>query len=240
MKMTFILPSLLVLTSATGVAAQGFTGGSVDLTYESFSDTDELASTTIGTSLQFAVGPQFSIAIDVENIEYDDFAVTLPSTTVHAIYAVNSDVSVGGYYSRENFVFAGQTIEGYGAEVSYDIGQIGLGAYAGVNEVGGTDINRFGASASYAFGNGVSVMGDYALAAVDGGSDVSTIEIGGAYAFASGVSLSAAVGNLMADGSGADLDETYFNIGVSVGFGPDGGTTFDDRGLFSVLPIFIF
>lgn len=238
MKMTFILPSLLVLTSATGVAAQGFTGGSVDLTYESYSDVDELTSTIIGTSLQFALSPQFSIALDVEHREYDDIGFTLPSTTAHAIYNVNSDIAVGGYYSRENV--PGANVEGYGAEVSYDIGQIGLGAYAGVNDVVGTDINRFGASASYAFGNGASVMGDYQFAAVDGGTDISVIEIGGAYALASGVSLSAAVGSLTADGSGIDLDETYYQIGVSVSFGPDGGTTFENRGIFSVLPIILF
>lgn len=224
-----------VIAGTAGAFAQGFTGGSVGIEYSDFDELEGLAKTTFSGSAEFAITPQFSVAGSLSTYNYEDQPddVELYNYTVHAIYNLNSDVSLGAFAGRDRLDFGGgtQDVDNYGIEAAYVAGPVELQGYVGTGDAEGTDLTYFGISTDYGLGNGFSVLGAYDLVDVDDeGFRFSTIEFGGAYTFGSGPSVFAKVGQVTFETGGFSNDDNYFAIGATFGFGAKGGTTFKPVG----------
>jgi len=234
MKLTFITTALLI--GASGAFAQGLSGATVALEYTTYPDVDNETSTGFSGSAEFDIVNGFSVAADLSNTSFESIDENGTNVVVHAIYAINPDVSVGGFIGRE--AIDGEEIDNYGAEIAYKSGMTGLEAYLGAGDVNSVDLTYVGISGSYGLGNGISVIGGYDRVGYDLGGDVtvSAIDIGGEFAFSGGAAFYVKAGQLSLDTPGPNDEENYFEIGASFSFGPMGGTTFSSRGLLENVP----
>lgn len=239
MKITLIASALIV--GASGAMAQGFTGATVGLEYFDLSDIDDASSTEFSASVEFEVAPSFSVAAGLasrsfeaaDDVDYSNFVL-------HGIYDISPEVAVGAFVGRETL--EDFDIDNYGVEVAYMAGPLSMEGYIGAGEADTTDLQYLGVAAGYGLGNGFSVIGGFDRVSFDiGGGDASytTLDIGGEYAFVGGTALYAKTGQVQLDQGSIEAEENYFEIGVSVAFGANGGTTFSSsKGLFETVPLF--
>lgn len=236
--MKLILTCAALTIAASGATAQQLTGGSVGISYEDFPDVDDVAMTTFAGSGEVALGNNIAVAGDVVLRSFEDFDENLTAITLHGIYRINPDVSVGVFVGREtidNF-----EADNYGGEIAFNSGPMEAQAYIGATEIEDTDVTLLGVSAGYGLGNGFSAIGAYDRLNIDAMGDIttSTIEIGGEYAFGNGAEVFANFGQLSFDIGSSNESENYFNIGANFHFGAQGDTTFDSRGFFENFPVF--
>ncbi|WP_019953656.1 hypothetical protein [Yoonia vestfoldensis] len=240
---TFLAAGVVAFAGSAAAFAQGFSGGSVGIEYSEFDDLTVYEKTTFRAALEYGLTPVIAIG---GNLSYYSFAdadnLDLVNLTLHGIYDLNSEISVGLWFSRESLDSSSNNLEidNYGVEAAYNAGPVSAQGYFGVGEVEDTDLTYFGLDGNYAFGNGVSVIGSYEIVSIEETTeqDYSTFELGAAYTLASGPAFFAKVGNLMFEDSVISDNEVYYAIGATYEFGGDRGTTFGTRG-FLELP-FVF
>ena len=233
-----VASALLLATATTGALAQGFSGGTVSLEHTGFDgDADVLNSRRFEAGVEFAATSQLAFGVDVTNTSPSEFDQDVSGLGVHGIFAVNTDVKLGVWYSREKVEDFDDEISSYGIEAAYSLGQSSLRGYLGTGDAEGTDFTLLGVDTAYDLGNGFSVITaiDY-VDLSDQDFTLSTIEVGGAYEIMPGASVFASIGNLTIDTFGSTGDENFFKVGAEFSFGPQGGTTFKQHGLFDTFP----
>lgn len=239
--MKLILTTTALVLCTTGVMAQGFSGGSVGLSYSGFTDEDDadFNTTKFNAAAEFAITNEISVAGDLTVRQADAVDDSLTGFFVHGIYGVGPDVDLGVFAGRESIQDIDLEVDTYGGEIAYRSGPVETEGYIGVSSILDADVTIFGAAASYGLGNGFSVTGAFDRADVnDEDIAFTTLEIGTEYALGNGAELYANLGNIQFDFGGASNDTNTFRIGANFNFGPDGGTTFDRRSFFDTYPIF--
>ncbi|MDO6592115.1 hypothetical protein DS901_12425 [Loktanella sp. D2R18] len=236
MKLIFATAALTLCT--TGAMAQGFTGGSVDLSYSGFANDDdrEFDMAKFDAAGQFAITNEISFAGNLTVRNSDALGEAITGLFVHGIYNINPDVSLGLFAGQETTGF--YDITTYGGEVAYVSGPVEGQAFIGSSDITGDTITIFGVAGSYGFGNGFSAIGSFERAdANDTDVFANVLEIGAEYALENGAAFYASVGNAQFGFMGLTEDENFFRIGATFNFGPDGGTTFDRRSFTDAYPI---
>jgi hypothetical protein len=236
---SFVVATTVAILGTTGAFAQGFSGGSIGIEYSELDELSEFQKTTFDVALEYELSPRFAIAGNLSYYSYADIDdLDLANLTLHGIYALNSDLSVGLWASRDNIDSSINDVEidNYGLEAAYASGAVSIEGYVGADEADDTDLPYFGIDGDYGFGNGFSVIGRYDSVSFDEGGEqtYATAEIGAAYTIASGPSIFETVGNLTFEGPGASEDDTLYSIGASYNFGGAGGTTFGSRGFLEL------
>ncbi len=227
-----LLSTAIVCVSATVGMAQSFSGAELGIEYSDFPDVDDLGAINYHGSAEFEVVPNIGVAADFTFYDFELGDADVSNFTVHGIYSLNNQTKIGAFVGRDSIDSA--SIDNYGVEVAYDFGVGSVEGYLGLGDDGADDLTYFGASALYGVGSGFSVIADFDRLSFDD-SSASTVEIGGEYALAAGPKFSATLGNLTVDDGIEEVDETYFTIAASIGFGPQGGTTFSRKGFFEIL-----
>lgn len=228
-----LLSTALTVAGTSGLVAQGFTGGSIGIKFGALSDLDGTERTTFSGSAEYAITPSFAAALDVAFYNYSDLPsdTELSNYTLHGIYALNEDVKLGVWLGRDiiRFISDGE-IDYYGVEAAYSSGPVSAQGYLGHGDSQGTEFTLMGGSGAYGFGNGVAGIAAFDYVDIpDGDTTLRTVEIGASYEIVSGASVYATVGNFTVDGMGGGFDEAFYSIGATFSFGPDGGTSFDQR-----------
>ncbi len=225
LKTTLAAASISVV--ATGAFAQQFSG---ELTIDvyAFSEGDSLTATNYSGALEYNINRNFAVAADLASYGFSVLNESVSNFTLHGIYHLNEQSSVGVFVGSEAIGDAAATGI-VGIEAGYETGQIEVEGYLGTyDNVSGTTI--FGASGSYQFNDAISAIAEVGFADLDT-TDVNRFSVGAEYEFASGPSVYAEVGTI-----GSDIaDSAFIGLGASVEFGADRGTTFNRRSIWEAV-----
>lgn len=227
--------TLLVVASP---AAAQVTGGQIGLSYASPSDGDDRDFTEYFGGIEYAFGRNFAIAGNIKGFDFEDGGTNFVNATVHGIYHLNEETSFGVFFARDavgtsDLTDSSDSGDLYGIEAGTEFGSFEGQAYIGDIEDDGT---IFGASGKYNFASSLAAIGSFDLASFDD-LDFTDVNIGIEYTITGGPAIYGTVGQRDVDADGAgSIDSTYFEIGASVSFGAERGTTFDSRSVFDAFP----
>ena len=223
-----ILGGLLAATCATGALAQGFSGAELSVEAGAMTDDFDVGHTVYSGSAELAFTPSISVAAGFTHLGYRGLDTAGTGYAAHGMYRMGSGLTAGLFLGRDDMDgtavdFAG--IEGATSLASADV-QGYLGQYTG--DAG--DGTMIGIAGAFALNDQFGFEGS--LDSVSGDQDFTRIAVGGSYQFGNGPQVFAEVGTLN-DDSGSD--GTFITLGARIGIGPQGGTTFGDRGILQAL-----
>lgn len=244
MKRTVALAALASICASPSVA-EVWSGG-LGFTYALPTESEDRSITEYFGGLEYAFNRNFSLAFDLAAYDFEDIDEAFVSSTLHLIYHVNDSASLGLFAGAdilasdtEAGVFtASSTVTGFEAGVEYAAfegeGYLGVIIPEGEAEENGT---IFGVSGEYDILNNWSAIGSFDYQSIEDFS-ANVFAIGVEYEFVGGPELFAKVGQRSASLDDFEDDSQFVEIGASVSFGRDRGTTFERRSLFEALPNF--
>jgi len=231
-----LLASALVL-SAGAASAQGFTGGYLGVEALSFAEDDNDISPNYTGGIEYGFNRNWGIAANIGSYDQGLLAGSGGNLTLHLMYHLNEDASVGLFRSADAIDVDGDAYgQGMtGIEVGYEMGKLQGEGFLGFydDEMGSDNLaslsgsTLFGASGSYAVTNTISANASLGYLSSDV-EDITSVSAGASYVFNSGPSIYAEVGQFDA----GDSDSTFIGIGANVALGAGRGTTFDIRSAF--------
>lgn len=227
--------AVLMTACATGVLAQGITGGTLGVEVDVPTDFNDFGGTTYFGGLEYGINRSFSIAGDVSSYRFEHLGSDATSATLHGIYHLSDSASVGAFFGQDRVEDGNSNTFGLEGGTEFQGGFVE--GYFGKTEGDAYDGTFFGADAAYSLQNGFALTGSLGAASLDQG-DVNKIAIGGGYTLQAGPELYAEVGRISDDTSEASDAETYIGLGARINFGAARGTTFDQRSVFEILPQF--
>lgn len=238
-KTSLIAGSIALSAMASAAAAQGFSGN-IGLSYAQPSESEQLSVTEYFGGLEYSINRNFAVALDIHGFSVEDIDSTLASSTWHFIYHMNEDTSFALFAgsdieaSEENDGLAAQGVTFAGLEAGTELGEAEAEAYIGFSTTDDAqeDFTIFGASGEYGFASGFSAIGSAEFISSDV-LDQSNLAIGVEYEVNGGPEIYGKIGRQALEAGDQDVDTTYFEIGASVSFGNQRGTTFNGRSLFN-------
>jgi hypothetical protein len=217
-KTHIVVATLLVASPAV---AQQFTGGELGVEYNSLLDADDVDGTSYFAGAELSFNREFAVAVDVSNIEA--VGENGNDVTLHGIYHLNDNASMGLFYSRDNDDAAKIGIEGGIEFMGGDIS-----AYVGQLQIDDETALVVGFSSDTPIYQNISVFTDFDIVG-DDSLAISTNEIGVEYAFDQGPEVYAQFGRFNVEAGGVSADQDYVGIGARIKFGAARGTTFEAR-----------
>lgn len=215
-----LLPIVALLTATTPAFAQQFTGGELGVEYNQLSDSSSVDGTLYHGGVEVAFNRDFSFSL---NLESQNFPGDFNVATVHGIYHLSEETSVGLFYSASDEDFTNFGIEG-----GIEIWDGDIGGYIGQVDVDGETAVIFGLSSNNPIGANFSLFSDLDLVA-DSDIAVSTQEYGVEYNIPGGADIYAQYGIVEAFTAAGSGSTDYFGIGARIQFGAERGTTFETR-----------
>jgi hypothetical protein len=240
-----ILASALALAAGTsGASAQNFSGN-LGFNYAHPTDSEDLSVSEYFGGLEYAINRNFAIALDLSSYDIEDTDETIVSSTWHLIYHVNETASVGLFAGADviaddtEYGVVGQSLSFAGFEAGSEFGDAEAEAYFGFSTTDGADedFTMFGASGEYAIASGFSATGAADFINSDS-YDQSKISVGVEYEISGGPEVYGKIGRRASDDDGDEGDSNFIEIGASVSFGANRGTTFNGRSFFESFPTF--
>lgn len=230
-----------VCAAAAFPAFAQVTGGQIGLSYSLPTDNSNGSVTEYHGGIEYSINRQFAIAGDLSGYSFENVDQSFISTTVHFIYHLSDTGSVGFFAGQDTVgdlnagLFADATVFGLEAGGEFNEAEV-EGYFARVNG-GNSDVTLFGAEGLYSFDNGFGAIAEVGMAQSDVG-DFNKIAVGGTYTIQGGPDLYAQIGQRSFDGGSNDANSTFIEIGGTLQFGTQRGTTFNKRSLFELLPNF--
>lgn len=216
---------------SSSVSAQGITGGELTIDGYSFRSGNNESALNYSGALEYGINRNFSVAGDVALYDFDILDDSLFNVTLHGIYHVNDQSSVGVLVGNDNI--DGDNTIFYGLEGGFEANQFTAEGYFALYDDSDDSI-VVGINGGYQFTDTISAIGSLGYGDVSN-NDVTRISAGAEYQFQGGPSLYAEIGNVDRD----DDNSTFIGLGAKVEFGAARGTTFDRRGISpTLLPFF--
>ena len=227
--------ALIGATIALAPAAQAaeITGGSVQLSYSSFTEDSSVRRTGIEGSMEIGFNQNFSTQIDLGHQRFNESDEDTTTLAVHGIYHLNDVTSFGAFYAIEDS--SDGSFDYYGVEAGHEVGQFDLEGFLARADADAVDADVFGVSARYDLGNTFGVTGSYEYIDISD-VDLSTTTVRLDRDVAENVNLYLEVGSARANAGGLSGSETFVGLGGKISFGAERGATFDGRGLARLLP----
>jgi hypothetical protein len=222
--MKTILAAILALTGATGALAQGFEGAEISAEIRAQTDDFDLGSTVYSGGLQFGITPNIAVAAGFSHYGFRALDANGSGYDLHALYRLGSSGTTLGLFLGNDSI-EGTDTRVAGVEAARRFAGIDLQGYLGAwdSDTGGGTL--FGAQAEFDFARAFTLSGSFD--SVAGATDTSRLAIGAAYRIGNGPQVFAELGRLNADTD----DGAFITLGARIGLGPQGGTTFGQRGL---------
>jgi len=209
-------------------AAQGFDGAYISAETLGYSSDDSFGQITYSGGAQISFGPGIAVSGDFTSYGFEALGGDATSATLHTSYALNPITAVGAYYGFDSYDSADTTF--YGAEGQTSFAGATVEAFLGQAEGDIAEGTMFGLGGQFVFG-ALGVAADYAM--LDADDSTNRLSIAGEWHMGLGPTLYAEWGTV----SGA-TDEDYIALGVRLGIGANGGTTFGPRSTFEIAPGF--
>ena len=240
------LPLIVALGTLlpTVAAAQSFDGAYVSIEKLNYTSFDDLGQMTYSGGAEFGFGPRFGVSADLTAYGFDLLDGNATSATVHAFYRVSQATAIGAFYGYDRASltlvdpFAGESfdvdLDGtfYGAEGQANFAGATVEAFLGQSEGDIGEGAIYGLSGQYLIGS-FGITADYAALDDDEFGIFDRYSVGGEWRLGVGPTLYAEWGKL-----GGESDEEFYTIGVQIGIGSNGGTTFGPRSVFENSPGF--
>jgi hypothetical protein len=222
------LPLLALVTLMPAMAAaQGFDGAYISAETLGYSSDDGFGQITYSGGAQVSFGT-IAASADFTSYGFEALGGDATSGTLHASYALNPITAVGGYYGFDSYDGSDTTF--FGAEGQTSFAGATVEAFLGQAEGDIAEGTMYGLSGQFVFGM-LGVSADYA--AIDDAFSTDRLSVAGEWHMGLGPTLYAEWGTV----SGF-TDEDYLALGVRIGIGPNGGTTFGPRSTFEISPGF--
>jgi hypothetical protein len=228
-----LLSAAFVVAGSAGFA-QGFSGAELEIEFTDGTDVEDIGGISYSGAVEAEAGYGISVALGATAYNYDVGEDSISNLTLHGIYAIDNATSLGVFVGQDNV--DGDSIDLFGAEIAYDFGLGDFEAYLGSARDADDDATLFGVGGTYDLGSGFSFGGTLDRFSGDGFS-ASALELGGYYTLAQGPRFGVTFGQSNLSSGGTDVTENFFGLQASVAIGPNGGTTFDRRGIYEVIKI---
>jgi hypothetical protein len=228
----------------TVAAAQSFDGAYISIETLNYPSFDDVGQMTYSGGAEFGFGSALGVSADLTAYGFDFLDGNATSATVHAFYRVSQTTAIGAFYGYDSLgytidnPFAGDSLdvdlEGtfYGVEGQANFGGATVEAFLGQSEGDVGEGSIYGVSGQFVFGS-FGITADYAALDDDNFGVFDRYSVGGEWHLGVGPNLYAEWGKL-----GAESDEEFYTIGVRIGIGQNGGTTFGPRSLIEISPGF--
>lgn len=228
MRKTRLTLSAIAALLPAVATAQGFDGAYISAETLGYSSDSDLGQITYSGGAQISFGPGIAVSGDFTSYGFRALGGDATSGTLHGSYLLNPITAVGAFYGFDSYdgsdgsfygaegqtSFAGATVEAFLGRAEGDIAE---GAFYGLS--GQLVFGMFGVSADYA--------------RLDDTVATDRLSLAGEWHMGLGPTIYAEWGTV----SGA-TDEDYLALGVRIGIGPNGGTTFGPRSTFEIAPGF--
>jgi len=162
--------------------AQGITGGQLGIEYMAPVDGSDFGGTSYNAAIEYAISRQFSVSADFSSYSRDTFETDPTSLTLHGIYHMDDNVSLGVFVAQDRQVDGDLSLYGLEGGTEFMGGEVS--GYAAMID-GDNDGSMFGLDGAYGWRDGISFIGNAGVVSVDDAS-VRRFAIGGAYAMAEG------------------------------------------------------
>tara|TARA_R100001369_G_C3321561_1_gene169048 strand:+ start:2238 stop:2954 length:717 start_codon:yes stop_codon:yes gene_type:complete len=233
------LMAVVIGLTATANAAQAIevTGGMIDLSYSAFIDETELSKSTLTGSIELAFNQIASAQLDIGRDSFGFSDLANLSLGVHGIYHMNSNTSLGAFYTHDKAEVGGlsDTTNLYGIEAGHDTGLVDIEGYLGRGKSSEVDGTLVGISGRYGMPNRIGLTGSIDYLDIEG-VEVSKIALKLDGDLSENLNLYVEVGQAKVSAFGSSESEPFMGIGGRITFGADRGTTFERRSLGDLLP----
>ncbi|MEI4487325.1 hypothetical protein V8J36_14115 [Frigidibacter sp. MR17.14] len=219
-----------------GAAHAEFKGGTVDLSYSTFTDDNDFAKYGASGQFDFQLGPNFGLQGDLalRNLDFADD--TAKAAGLHAYTFLTPDAAVGAFYQAERL--GDVDAEHLGLEASTTLyNGLKLQGYASRAFEGDMRGNVFGAQADLPLNQAFAIGGKIDYMDLEHDTEATRIAVNASYSLP-GVSFYGEVGQLNADVGGYDDSEAFVGLGAKFRFGQSQQATFGERGFGALLPGF--
>lgn len=245
MSYKILTSAALVLAAATPAFAQEIAGASVGAIYTSVLDSDvdsDLSSLKAG--IELALPGPFSLGGNIATFNDSAIDDTGFNATLHGMYMLSADASVGLFLSRDtegDFDYDTWGVEGGGAVRGTSF-EAYYGVIDGLTSDPDIDTSMAGVSVAFAAGRDFAITLGYDSVTASSGtvsSSVGTTTLGGAYQFAGGPSIFAEFGqvSLSIDTGGAvfvsEDPVEFISLGVEMNFGRSSGNMLGNRSIYN-------
>ncbi len=217
------------LLAVSAAQAAEVTGAEAGLEFSTLTgDLDDLNKTTASGSLEVSFSQAFAVQGDIALSQLGFVDESAHSLGLHAIY--NAPTLSGGLFYGKDWI-DGEDAEYYGLEVGTSIDILRGEAYLGRADDGSSDGTIFGVRGDYAATESISIGARYDLMNIET-TDINRLSLTAGYTTGN-FELTGEVGRFDIDDADA---EAFVSIGAKMNFGARNGTTFERRGLLSVVP----
>jgi hypothetical protein len=221
LPLTFLLALMPCLA-----AAQSFDGAYVSAEALAYSSERDMGQLTYSGGAQVSFGPGILASADLTFYGFETLEGDASSATLHSAYWITPDTAVGAFLGRDSS--GGSDGAFYGIEGRTSFSVAAIEGFLGQSDGTMTDGLMYGLSGQFSFA-GLEMTAGYAGIGGDDATD--HLSLTGAWRLGPGPSLYAEFGTL----SGA-VDDDYIALGIRLGIGQNGGTTFGPRSVFEIAP----
>jgi hypothetical protein len=227
---------LMGVAFAGASSAQEFKGAELSAELLAYSGGDESLSNNYRGSVEFGAFGAFGVQADLAFTNFED-TDAFRNVTVHATYDALSLGTVGAFYSRDSIGESTATL--WGVEAGASFGSAGGEGYLGFGDLDDEGVLAFGFDGRLDVTPSISVLASGAGLNADG-SGFGRLALGGEYRFGGdGPAVYAAIGRLSSElDDGSKDSASFLGIGARLSIGPQGGTTFGQRGYSEILGSF--
>jgi len=222
-----VLTAVSLTALSTPAMAQGFSGGELTLDAYAFAEGSDPTGVNYSGALEYSLSRNFSVAGAVSVYDFSLLSESVTNVTLHGIYHVNDQSSVGLFLGNDSSDSGDASF--FGLEGGFEANQLSVEGYAAIYD-DSDDSTVVGISGDYRISDTVSAIGTLGFGDVSGDS-YNRLSAGAEYDFQQGPSVYAEVGQV----SGGGTDSGFIGIGASIEFGAARGTTFDRRGIFETI-----
>jgi len=228
-----LLTTTALVLAGSGAFAQGFSGAELGISYNDYPEVDDLGGISYYAAGEFALPFGISVGLDATAFDFEVGDADISNLTGHLMYAVDPSTSIGLFFGLD--LVGDDENEIFGGELAYDYGLGSVEGYLGSGSDGAdNDVTLFGVGATYGLQGDFGVETSIDALSRDGFS-ASTFEIGGFYQLPQGPKFGASLGQVNLSGGSEDDGEFFFGLQASIAVGPNGGTTFGQRGTYQIL-----
>lgn len=228
--------STVLVILATTTAAQAFevAGSEARLGYSTLTGDTGFAKTNLQGAVELGFGSQFGAQADLGLYIFRDLGDTATSATLHGLYHVTDQTSLGMFYGQERL--NGETANLTGFEVGQQSATFGGEAFIALGKQAGNTMQLMGIAGRYAVSDKFGLGASLQRADLDNDVDVTRLGIKADMALGQNATAFVELGNLAGGIDGASGSEGFVGIGADFKFGAKHGVTFGKRGLFEMLP----
>ncbi len=219
------------LCLASSAGAVEVIGGSAKLSYSAFTDRTRLDRIGLEGSMQIAFSDIFSAQFDLGHNRAGFLDTDATNFGAHAIYHLDAYNSFGAFVTRERL--NDQDYNYFGLEFGVDSGSLKYEGYIAHIDADDNNSSAFGVSARYVLDNGFGLTGSYdKLKDFDASRTGLKIDRD----VSQNVNLFVEIGAGKIDVFGVSDSSAFVGLGGKITFGPQGGTTFEQRGIAKLIP----